>query len=200
LIHQSLILKRIFTQTHVLDWDGVRNVVSVIFRFILSSIAQFIILLHFGCLPSRICTEKERFTRDSIVSRGWCIDDIGNIKIIVINGELEEQKEKGWGNFVDNKANKKKKKLSYCLVNTIDASWIAILSAVSITTLAVNINKSSLYAEFYWFCYYKARCVCPWPANVTYLATGTQITSLSKYFLHSIWSSCPRMSGQIASF
>jgi hypothetical protein len=43
----------------------------------------------------------------------------------------------------------KKKKLSYCLVNTIDASWIAILSAVSITTLAVNINKSSLYAEFY---------------------------------------------------
>jgi hypothetical protein len=44
---------------------------------------------------------------------------------------------------------KKKKKLSYCLVNTIDASWIAILSAVSITTLAVNINKSSLYAEFY---------------------------------------------------
>jgi hypothetical protein len=42
-----------------------------------------------------------------------------------------------------------KKKLSYCLVNTIDASWIAILSAVSITTLAVNINKSSLYAEFY---------------------------------------------------
>ena len=42
---------------------------------------------------------------------------LGNINIIVINGELEEQKEKGWENFVDNKASKKKTFILSCKHN-----------------------------------------------------------------------------------